>query len=62
MLATVPGARAADVEANKKLVRTVIEEVFNKRQPGALDRFVVTDFVEHNPNLPQGLTPEPADC
>jgi predicted ester cyclase len=54
VLATVP-ARAADVEANKKLVRTVIEEVFNKRQPGEMDRFVVTDFVEHNPNLPQGL-------
>jgi predicted ester cyclase len=55
VLAAMPTARAADVEANKKLVRSVIEEVFNKRQPGALDRFVVTDFVEHNPNLPQGL-------
>jgi predicted SnoaL-like aldol condensation-catalyzing enzyme len=55
VLATVPAARAADVEANKKLVRTVIEEVFNKRQPAEMDRFLVADFVEHNPNLPQGL-------
>ena len=54
-LATVPSARAADGEANKKLVRTVIEEVFNKRQPAEMDRFLVADFVEHNPNLPQGL-------
>jgi predicted SnoaL-like aldol condensation-catalyzing enzyme len=54
-LATLPSARAADGEANKKLVRTFIEEVFNKRQPAAADRFLVTDFVEHNPNLPQGL-------
>jgi len=55
VLATVPAARAADVEANKKLVRTVIEEVFNKRQPAEMDRFLVADFVEHNPNLPQGF-------
>ena len=49
-----PAASAADVEANKKLVRTYIEEVFNKRQPAEMDRFLVADFVEHNPNLPQG--------
>src|SRR6266851_8387079 len=54
-LASLPSARAADGEANKKLVRTFIEEVFNKRQPAAADRFLVNDFVEHNPNLPQGL-------
>jgi predicted SnoaL-like aldol condensation-catalyzing enzyme len=54
-LATIPSASAADVEANKKLVRTFIEEVFNKRQPGEADRFLAADFIEHNPNLPQGL-------
>ena len=54
MLATAPGARAADVEANKKLVRTLIDEVMNKRQLDAVDRFLAPDFVEHNPNLPQG--------
>ena len=53
-LATLPAARAADGEANKKLVRSLIEEVMNKRQPAAVDRFLASDFVEHNPNLPQG--------
>jgi predicted ester cyclase len=55
VLATIPAAQAADVEANKKLVRNLIEEVMNKRQPDAVERFLVADFVEHNPNLPQGL-------
>ena len=50
-----PAASAADIEANKQLVRTYIEEVFNKRQPAAIERFVVTNFIEHNPNLPPGL-------
>ena len=54
VLATVPGARAADVEANKKLVRTLIDEVMNRRQLDAVDRYLAPDFVEHNPNLPQG--------
>ena len=54
VLATVPGARAADVEANKKIVRTLIDEVMNKRQLDAVDRFLAPDFIEHNPNLPQG--------
>ena len=54
VLATAPAARAADLEANKKLVRSFIEEVVNKRQPAAVDRFLATDFIEHNPNLPRG--------
>ena len=54
VLATIPAARAADVEANKKLVRTLIDDVMNKRQLDAVDRFLAPDFVEHNPNLPQG--------
>lgn len=53
-LATVPTAWAADAEANKQLVRSLIEEVMNKRQPAAVDRFLASDFIEHNPNLPQG--------
>jgi predicted SnoaL-like aldol condensation-catalyzing enzyme len=55
ILAGLAPASAADVEANKKLVRTFIEEVFNKRQPSEADRFLVANFIEHNPNLPQGL-------
>jgi steroid delta-isomerase-like uncharacterized protein len=45
-------ASAADLEANKLLVRGYIEEVFNKHQPAATDRFVAADFIEHNPRLP----------
>ena len=49
-------AGAADPEANKLLIRAYIEEMWNKHQPSAADRFVATDYVEHNPRLPQGLT------
>ena len=49
-------ATAADLEANKRLIRGYIEEVFNKHQPEASDRFVAKDFIEHNPRLPhEGL-------
>jgi predicted ester cyclase len=49
-------AAAADLEANKALIRDYYEEVVNKHQPEASDRFVATDFIEHNPRLPhQGL-------
>ena len=54
-LATVASA-AADPTANKQLYCDYIENVFNKRQPSVADRYVVVDFVEHNPNLPQGLS------
>jgi predicted ester cyclase len=53
-LATVASA-AADPAENKQLYCDYIENVFNKRQPSVADRYVVVDFVEHNPNLPQGL-------
>ena len=46
---------AADLEANKQLYRDMLENVFNKRQPEALDRYVAPGIIEHNPNLPQGL-------
>jgi steroid delta-isomerase-like uncharacterized protein len=49
-------AWAADLEANKSLIRCYYEEVFNKHQPEASDRFVAKDFIEHNPRLPhEGL-------
>jgi steroid delta-isomerase-like uncharacterized protein len=54
-LATRAPASAADLEANKLVIRGYIEEVVNKHQPAAADRFVATDFIEHNPRLPQGL-------
>ncbi len=49
------GARAADVEANKALFRSYIEEVWNQRNLEAADRYVAPGLIEHNPNLPQGL-------
>ena len=54
-LAARAPASAADLEANKLLVRGYIEEVVNKHQPAAAGRFFATDFIEHNPRLPQGL-------
>ena len=51
-LTTGASAAAADLEANKLLIGGYIEEVFNKHQPEASDRFVAKDFIEHNPRLP----------
>jgi len=48
-------AAAADPEANKALIRSYIEEMWNKHLASAADRFVATNFIEHNPRLPQGL-------
>lgn len=55
-LALCAPAAAADLEANKLLIRGYIEGVFNKHQPETSNRFVATDFIEHNPRLPhEGL-------
>src|SRR3974390_3787103 len=55
-LATHAPAAAADLDANELLVRGYYEEVYNKHQPEASDRFVAKDFIEHNPRLPhEGL-------
>jgi predicted ester cyclase len=48
-------AFAADLEANKKLYRSCLETIVNQRQPAAADRCFTENFIEHNPNLPQGL-------
>ena len=44
-LTTPSPAPAADLEANKLLIRGYIEEVWNKHQPAASDRFVATNFI-----------------
>jgi predicted ester cyclase len=54
-LAAHATAAAADQEANKVLIRSYIEEMWNKHQPSAADRFVAINYVEHNPALPSGL-------
>jgi predicted ester cyclase len=46
---------SADLDANKRLVRAYIETAINKRQPDAVEYYLATDFVEHNPRLPPGL-------
>ena len=51
-LATPASAAAADLEANKLLIRSYYEEVINKRQLAATDQFIAADFIEHNPRLP----------
>ena len=50
-----PSAWGADPEANKQLYRNYVEEMWNKRNPSAADRFLAADFIEHNANLPPGL-------
>ncbi len=55
MAAALSSARAADVEANKQLYRHYIEDLWNKKDPGAPDRYLAPNYVEHNTNLPPGL-------
>src|SRR5215813_1636633 len=55
LVGAVTSASAADVEANKRLFRDFVETVINKRQLAEADRYFTTNFIEHNPNLGQGL-------
>jgi predicted ester cyclase len=54
-LAILTPALAAAPEANKQLYRSYIEEVWNERNPSAVDRYLTANFIEHNQNLPPGL-------
>jgi predicted SnoaL-like aldol condensation-catalyzing enzyme len=45
-------ALAADGEANKALYRSFMDEVWNKRDFSAIDRYIAADFIEHNKNIP----------
>ena len=53
--AALSPAKAADSQANKELYRSLMEELWNKRDPSAIDRYLVPDFIEHNKNIPPGL-------
>src|SRR3974390_2736238 len=48
-------ARAADIEANKELYRHYIEDLWNKRNPAAADRYLAPDYIEHNPAPPPSV-------
>lgn len=54
-LAILTPASAADPEANKQFYRSYIEEMWNKRNPSAADRYLAANFIEHNQHLPPGL-------
>ena len=54
-LAILTPVSAADTEANKQLYRSYIEEMWNKRNPSAADRYLAANFIEHNQHLPPGL-------
>ena len=47
-------ARAADSEANKASYRSYIEQLWNKRDQSAVERYLAPNYVEHNKNLPPG--------
>jgi predicted ester cyclase len=48
-------ACASDAEANKTLYRRLMEDVWSKRQPAAIERYISADFIEHNSNIPPGV-------
>ena len=52
--AIVSPAHAADSEANKASYRSYIEQLWNKRDQSAVERYLAPDYVEHNKNLPPG--------
>ena len=47
-------AQEAATEANKEVVRRFTEEVFNKGDVAAIDKYITADAVDHNP--PPGMT------
>ena len=46
------------VEENKALIREIIEEVWNKGNLAAMDRYFAPDYVDHTPFPGQGPGPE----
>jgi len=44
----------ADLERNKQLMRTVIEEFLNKHDVSAVDRLYHPGYIQHNPQAPPG--------
>jgi steroid delta-isomerase-like uncharacterized protein len=54
ILADFTPASAADLDANKRLVRAYIDTAINKRDPDTAVQYLAAEFVEHNPRLPPG--------
>jgi predicted SnoaL-like aldol condensation-catalyzing enzyme len=45
-----------DIEHNKKLVKTLYETVFRNHDFSKLDEIMRDDYIQHNPDTPQGKT------
>jgi steroid delta-isomerase-like uncharacterized protein len=44
-----------DLEKNKSIVRDYLEEVWNKKNPAALERYIAPDYVRHCEAMPSPL-------
>jgi steroid delta-isomerase-like uncharacterized protein len=44
-----------DLEKNKSIVRDYLEEVWNKKNPAALERYIAPDYVRHCQAMPPPL-------
>lgn len=53
---TKPAALPSDArpERNKTLVVEAMTALFQRRDPAAVEKFYAPDYVQHNPNIPQG--------
>lgn len=47
----------AGTSDDKKLAIKAITEIFLKRNPEAVDRYVVEEYIQHQPGLPNGRKP-----
>jgi steroid delta-isomerase-like uncharacterized protein len=54
LVAALSPARGEDAEANKAVYRHYIEELWNRRDQSAVERYLSPNYVEHNTNLPPG--------
>lgn len=56
MAITRPADRISDdrPRSNKKLVLEAMTSLFQRHDASAVERFYVPDYVQHNPNIPQG--------
>lgn len=48
---------AADVKTVKQAAEEAITEIFMKRNPDAIDKYVVDNYIQHQPGLPNGRKP-----
>src|SRR6185503_162126 len=55
LLVSATSSWAADVEANKRLYRNLMEDVWVKRQPAAIEKYLAPNFIEHNKNISSSI-------